>query len=265
LNDFILKGATLWARQTIVSDIFFYKPDKWFKIWFFIVNKVNHTDTKLFKRSTNLITYAEISEFTKATKNQIDMFIRWAKKEQMLTTEKTTRGMIVTVCNYDKFQTLDNYKNDTENELQTKRKRNRNDTINKYDKNDIYEKNDINNSKKPKKEIIIPSLPIRIPNELWQEFKRHRINKKSRLTSYAEKLMIEKLIKYIDQGYDPVELINKTIEAGWQDIKPEWIYKGKSNPLSGIVSEKTQRSIKNIQEWMDDEKQKEIQRMHDDV
>ena len=29
-------GATLWARQTIESEIFFWKPAGWFKIWFFI-------------------------------------------------------------------------------------------------------------------------------------------------------------------------------------------------------------------------------------
>jgi len=142
LNDRIFYGATIWARQTITSAIFFYKPDKWFKIWFFIVNRVNHSDTKLFPRGSNLMTYAEISEHTKATKHQIDMFMRWAKKEQMLTTQKTTRGMIVTICNYNYFQDLDNYKNGTENELRPKRNRNGNDTINKNDNNGKNEKKD---------------------------------------------------------------------------------------------------------------------------
>ena len=67
--------------------------------------------------------YEWIQDRTGATKAQVDMFIRWAKKSQMLTTQKTTRGMIVSITNYDVFQTLDNYKNDTENEMKTIRKR----------------------------------------------------------------------------------------------------------------------------------------------
>lgn len=163
-----LKGATLWARQTIESDIFFYKPDKWFKIWFFIVNKVNYSDSKLFRRGSNLMTYSEISEFTKATKNQIDMFMRWAKKEQMLTTQKTTRGMIVTILNYSKYQEIQNYKNDTQNELQTKCKRNGNDTINKKNNNIKNEKNTLC----PHKDIVdlwSSILPELTQPQSWDE------------------------------------------------------------------------------------------------
>ncbi len=103
-------GATIWARQTIESEIFYWKPDKWFKIWFYIVNKVNHKDNKLFNRGTNLFTYKQIQLHTHSKRGQVDGLIRWAKREKMLTTKKTTRGMIVTVLNYDKYQNLDNYK-----------------------------------------------------------------------------------------------------------------------------------------------------------
>lgn len=58
------------------------------------------------------------------------------KKEQNITTHKTTRGFIITVLNYDKYQTFNNYKNDTQNDTQTKRKRNANDTITKEWKNE---------------------------------------------------------------------------------------------------------------------------------
>jgi len=43
-------GATLWARQTVDSEIFYDKPDKWFKIWFYLVNKVNWKDDKKHER-----------------------------------------------------------------------------------------------------------------------------------------------------------------------------------------------------------------------
>jgi hypothetical protein len=137
-------GATLWARQTIESEIFLNKPAEWFKIWFYLVNRVCFKNEKNYKRGELFLKYEWISDATKASKNQIDGFIRWAKVADMLTTQKTTRGFIVKIANYSKYQTLDNYyynvKTDTENEFQPKQNRNRNDTILKNEKN---EKNDI--------------------------------------------------------------------------------------------------------------------------
>ena len=133
-------GATIWARKTIDSIIFYDKPADWFKIWFFIVNQVNHKEYRKWGKGQGFMTYSQIMEKTKTTKNQVDMCLRFLKKEQMLTTHKTTRGMNVEVLNYQLYQDLNNYKNDTENETETKPKRNRNDTINKNDKNDNNDK-----------------------------------------------------------------------------------------------------------------------------
>lgn len=119
-------GATIWARQTLESDIYLEKPAEWFKIWFFIVNKVNHKDTKFFKRGNNFFTYKEIQDKTKTTKNQVKHCLEWLKKSSMspmsapisspislyapmIATQKKSRGMIISVIKYDFFQTLDNY------------------------------------------------------------------------------------------------------------------------------------------------------------
>ena len=134
-------GATIWARQTIESKIFYDKPDKWFKIWFYIVNKVNHKQNKKWDRGQCHITYLEIQTNTKATKAQIDHCIRYLKKEQMLATQKATRGMHITVVKYDIYQDLDNYKSDTGGELKATQKRHRSDTKNKNVKNDKNVKN----------------------------------------------------------------------------------------------------------------------------
>lgn len=136
-----LNGATNWARKTLESDVFFRKPDKWFKIWFFLINRANHKKKKQFERGECLTSYMEISSFTGATKDQIAKFISWSKKERMLATRKTTRGMFIKVLNYDKYQTLDNYKSNTKSKTEAKQKQNRSNTINKNDKNDKNDKN----------------------------------------------------------------------------------------------------------------------------
>lgn len=102
-------GYTMWARQVFDSEIFFYKPDKWFKIWFFIVGRVNHKDGKLFKRGSALITYEEIMQKTKASKPQVHKCIKYLEKENMLGFRRTTRGMVRIVLNYDKYQASKNY------------------------------------------------------------------------------------------------------------------------------------------------------------
>ena len=137
-------GATLWARQTIDSDIFFNKPDVWFKIWFYLVNQVNHKDDKRFKRGTCFLKYDWIMNKTGATKNQVKHCIEYLKKDKMLATQKATRGFIVKVNKYNDFQTLDNYKKPQEKESKRNtegtQKEHRSHTINKYGKYDKNEK-----------------------------------------------------------------------------------------------------------------------------
>lgn len=113
-------GFTIWSRQTIESEIFFWKPDKWFKIWFYIVSRVNHKDTKLFKRGSAYLEYKEISLKTKATLGEIQSFLRWAKLVQMISTQKSTRGNVIIVLNYAKYQDWENYKIQAPAELQSK-------------------------------------------------------------------------------------------------------------------------------------------------
>jgi hypothetical protein len=56
---------------------------------------------------------------------------------KQITTQKKTHGMVITICNYDEYQDIIHYKNDTVNETdiqdEMKQKRHRNDTI--LDKN----------------------------------------------------------------------------------------------------------------------------------
>lgn len=87
------------------------------------------------------MTYKEIGDDTRASKNQIDHFMRWAKKERMLATRKTTRGMVVTVLQYQHYQDPANYESDTKSEIKAKQARHRSDTISKENKKDKNIKN----------------------------------------------------------------------------------------------------------------------------
>ena len=130
-----LVGATQWARATLESDVFFWKPDKWFKIWFFLIQTAFYKDGKQLNRGQCLLTMKEISDGTKATRDQVDSFLRWSREQSMLTTRKTTRGMVITLLNYAKYQTLGNYKTDRPTDSRPTENRQRTDTIEKNVKN----------------------------------------------------------------------------------------------------------------------------------
>lgn len=102
-------GYTKWARQTIDSAIFIDKPDKWFKIWFYIVNRVNFTDSVQYERGECFITTQEISEATKATQDQIKKCLRWCREVGMVSSARSTRGLRIKVIKYNVYQSNDFY------------------------------------------------------------------------------------------------------------------------------------------------------------
>jgi hypothetical protein len=110
----IIGGATIWARQTIDSEIFFKKPDKWFKIWFYIVNRVNHTERRGFKRGECYIGTGEIEEATGASKDQAKKCLKWLRDSNMIDTERSTRGMRIIVIKYNVYQDFDSYRSTRE-------------------------------------------------------------------------------------------------------------------------------------------------------
>lgn len=129
-------GCTLWARQTIDSEIFTDKPDVWFKIWFYLVNKANHQDNQKFKRGQAYVKYDWIMSATGATNAQVHHCIRYLKSRHAVTTRKATRGMYITIVNYDTYQNLDSYRSHTENQPKDRQKTDRRHTINKNGNND---------------------------------------------------------------------------------------------------------------------------------
>ena len=133
-------GATIWARQTIDSEIFYNKPDKWFKIWFYLINKVNHTDNKRFKEGCCFLKYDWIMNATGATKDQVKHCIAYLKATSMLATRKATRGFTVEVLKYNNYQNLDNYKSHTKSQFEATQKPHRSHTILKKGNKDKKDK-----------------------------------------------------------------------------------------------------------------------------
>ena len=56
--------------------------------------------------------------------------------------------------------------------------------------------------------------------ERWEEFQSHRksIDRGKKMTPYAEWLIIRRLLRFKEKGYDPNELIDTAIERGWKSV-----------------------------------------------
>lgn len=136
------KGCILLARQIQESEIW-KKPAEWLKIWVYILLEVSHKKNNISERGEKLFNYKDIAYLTKTKYFTAENCVRWLKSTEQITTRKTTRGVYIKVLNYDKYQSLETYRNGTENGdsngIKTEQERNRNGTINKNDNN---EKND---------------------------------------------------------------------------------------------------------------------------
>ena len=65
---------------------------------------------------------------------------------------------------------------------------------------------------------FLDELPDWIDPVVWEQYQIHRKTIKKPMSDYAEYLCVIKLEKAKEQGHDPNELINTTIEKGWQGI-----------------------------------------------
>lgn len=138
----ITGGATLWARQTIESEIFYNKPAEWFKIWFYLVNRASYKDTKRFKRGEAFLQYEWICDATGASQNQVKKCLMWLRNSSMIRTRRSTRGTNIQILNYSHYQRLDNYYYDIkepQKELEKNQRRTREEP--RYNKKEKKEKN----------------------------------------------------------------------------------------------------------------------------
>ena len=143
-------GYYIKARKIQESDIA-HAPPHVREIWDWFIKEANHKDNKTFKRGQCLRSIKNIQEglswsigYRKMSykKHQCEFALNWLRKHGMITTSKTTRGMLVTICKYDTYQDPKNYESNTGASTKPTRVKQDTDTINKKVKNAIKNKED---------------------------------------------------------------------------------------------------------------------------
>ena len=138
MKNKIMGGAFILARQTFESDIWTKKPATWFKIWVYIIGKTNHKDKTGFKRGEHFFNFTqELRDIgSDITYDMVRHSMTYFKKSGMISTTKSTRGIVIKVLKYEDYQTLDNYSSTTPSTTEAQQKHNRSTTIHKNDKNE---------------------------------------------------------------------------------------------------------------------------------
>lgn len=212
MNDNIIDGGCILLSRQILQSEIWRKPPEWLKLFLYILLKVNH-ENQLFPRGSNFFNFSE-ERPEGVTYNQVREFFRWAtsKKIQFCTTQKTTRGVIIKVNNYDKYQTLSNYQkqNTTQNEnkTDTKQTQNKNTTINKNER--IKELNNIISIEEKSKKFTPPT---------FEEIKDYCLKRKN--------------------GVDPQRFFDYYEAGGWKDSKGKPIKNWKQKMIA-VWEDKTE-------------------------
>ena len=133
------------ARCIQESDIA-HAPPHVREIWDWLLKECNHSPRKVsgktIKRGQCVRTYKDIVDGLKwkvgyrtcrYSKWDCERAMKYLRKHDMIATTKTTRGMIITILNYDYYQNPKNYESHNEATMKASMKPQRCDTINKND------------------------------------------------------------------------------------------------------------------------------------
>lgn len=137
----IPNGYVILARKMLESDLM-NKPPLLFKLFAWMLLEARHKDQTIgkLKRGQLFTTTAEMQETMShkigyrkltPTRDQIRKSYESLTKAAMITTAKTTRGMIITICNYDYYQDPKNYEAHAEAHTESARRPKGAHTINK--------------------------------------------------------------------------------------------------------------------------------------
>lgn len=115
-------GYILIARKIFYSEIM-SKPPLYMKLWVWMLGQANHKDRGKIKRGQlhtstpdmqNAMSHKVGYRVSTPTRDEIRSAYEAFMKAGMITTTKTTHGMVITICNYEEYQNPKNYEAHTE-------------------------------------------------------------------------------------------------------------------------------------------------------
>jgi len=141
-GGYILLARKIWKGK--IAD----HPPHYREIWMYLLDAANHRDInyqgQIIKRGQCIRSYKSVifdlgwsvgfrKEYYK--KHQYDNVMKWLVTEHMVTTTRTVRGTLISICNYDYYQSPENYESCYDCRTRAARVPHACRTINKNEKN----------------------------------------------------------------------------------------------------------------------------------
>lgn len=142
----MIKGGYILQPRVIDSSETARFPPVTRELWSYLLRNVNHDRNERLNinRGQGFFRLADIQEDLKwysgyrknvYSKPQLTKSLRRLREGNMVETTKETRGLLITICNYDYYQDPKNYGGNDEETVKGSRKKSKGRTINKNGKN----------------------------------------------------------------------------------------------------------------------------------
>lgn len=181
----LIEGGYYLKARCIQESEIAHAPPHVREIWDWLIKECNHEDRKhsgiIIKRGQCVRSYSDIIDGLhwmvgwrkmSYSKHDCETAMKWLKKRTMITTMKTTRGMVITILNYDKYQNPDNYENHTKIDTATTRKPQSRHTINKNEKNIRINKKPSSSNDEVELDFLITRKKKKLNGKRFETFMR---------------------------------------------------------------------------------------------
>ena len=182
------------------------------------------------KRGQIVISISFLAKGFCMTEKGVRVVIQKLEKQGMLVKQGASKGTIITICNYSKYQDFEK----TEGEQEGKQGANKGRT-----------KGENKKEVKKDKEVNTITIPSFIDGDVWMDWYEYRKEKKKKLTKTTIEKQIKKLTKWHNEGHDVNEIINTSIMNTWIGL-----FKPKEGAQSAKHS-KSEKADRELQEFLD--------------
>ena len=212
------------------------------EVWFYVLRNVNHTDNGKYKRGQSFFSLSDIQEDLswyvgyrkmRYSKPQLTKALRRLCEGLMLETAKATRGVYITVCNYDEYQNPKSYEGNDEGSTKVQRKTPTGHTKNKNVKNERMKEEKDSNREKFNPTSIRPEW---FPEKDWNDLILHRKKhpKKPTETERAYKGLINQFSAAVEKGFTVSQCVDTMTSRNWTGFNADWMKSDEiKNKLNG--------------------------------
>jgi len=228
----MIEGGYILQPRIIDSSEIAQFPPVTRELWSYLLRNVNHArnDRLNIDRGQNFFRLSDIQDDLKwysgyrkntYSKPQLTKSLRMLRERNMVETVKETRGVLITICNYDYYQDPKNYEGNNEKTTKEPRKKSKGRTINKNVKNNKNEK-DITNPFRALDFLI----DLGVEKQIASDFLEVRKGKNQKPTLTAFNTIKEQIAK---TKKTPTQILKICIDKGWAGFRASWKYDDNSD------------------------------------